>query len=204
MRRSTLVLCGLLAVGATGCDKIKALIDKRRHPQAAETPRPAPGADTTKRAAPPAAAAPAQKAAPKSAGPTPQRPAGLGAPAHDVPYVSEDTGTVADGMTEDQVYALWGPPVAVRHMGDYTYIFFRNGCEHRCGTADVVTLDHGAVIDAVTRWWGHHYSGNGPSAPHPDSTVAPPAAVPAPPAVDTTKPAPAPAKKDSGGVSVPR
>jgi len=63
-----------------------------------------------------------------------------------------DTGTIAPGMSEKEVYSLWGPPIAVRHQGAWTYLFFRNGCEYTCGTEDVVTLQNGQVVDAVLRW----------------------------------------------------
>jgi len=54
-----------------------------------------------------------------------------------MPYVSEDTGTIAPGMSEREVYSLWGAPAEVRRAGEYTYLFFNNGCERTCGTADV-------------------------------------------------------------------
>src|SRR6185436_17665756 len=50
-------------------------------------------------------------------------------------------------------------PAAVRRVGSYTYLFFRNGCEYTCGTMDVVTLENGRVVDAIVRWDGHRYSG---------------------------------------------
>jgi hypothetical protein len=81
----------------------------------------------------------------------------------DEPYVSSDTGTIAPGMTENEVYALWGPPAATRHSGEYTYLYFRNGCEYTCGMLDLVTLQNGQVVDAVLRWPGHNYSGQSSS-----------------------------------------
>jgi hypothetical protein len=82
-----------------------------------------------------------------------------------VPYVSDDTGTVNPGMSEREVYELWGAPAAVRRVGAYTYLFFRNGCEYTCGTMDVVTLKTGRVADAIVRWDGHRYSGESSSPP---------------------------------------
>src|SRR2546427_5279292 len=35
-------------------------------------------------------------------------------PSRDVPYNSLDTGTIAPGMGEREIYSLWGPPIAVR------------------------------------------------------------------------------------------
>src|SRR5439155_19341797 len=57
---------------------------------------------------------------------------------------------------------------AVRHQGDMTFLYYPNGCEYTCGTADVVFLQNGQVVDAVLRWPGHGYSGH----------AAPPAATP--------------------------
>jgi hypothetical protein len=53
----------------------------------------------------------------------------------------------------------------VRRVGEYTYLFFRNGCEYTCGTMDVVTLKDGHVVDAIVRWDGHGYSGESSSPP---------------------------------------
>jgi hypothetical protein len=44
-----------------------------------------------------------------------------------------------------------------------TYLYYRNGCEYTCGTADVVFLQNGHVVDAVLRWPGHGYSGQSSS-----------------------------------------
>jgi hypothetical protein len=83
----------------------------------------------------------------------------------DVPYFSADTGTIAPGMSEREIYSLWGAPAAVRRAGEYTYLFFNNGCERTCGTMDVVTLQNGNVVDAIVRWDGHRYSGESSSPP---------------------------------------
>jgi hypothetical protein len=109
----------------------------------------------------------------------------------DVPYISDDTGTVNPGMTEREVYLIWASPAAVRRIGEYTYLFFRNGCEYTCGTMDVVTLQNGRVVDAIVRWDGHRYSGESSSPPgrvpfaNPGGEqlqVAPPPPPPPPPA----------------------
>ena len=68
-------------------------------------------------------------------------------------------------MSERDVYALWGPPLGVRRAGEWTYLYFRNGCEYSCGTYDVVFLQNGVVVDAVLRWEGHGYSGQSSSPP---------------------------------------
>ena len=83
----------------------------------------------------------------------------------DVPFISDDTGTVNPGMSEREVYQLWAAPAAVRRVGEYTYLFFQNGCEYTCGTMDVVTLQNGRVVDAIVRWDGHRYSGESSSPP---------------------------------------
>ena len=82
-----------------------------------------------------------------------------------MPYVSNDTGTVNPGMSEREVYELWAAPAAVRRVGQYTYLFYQNGCEYTCGTMDVVTLKDGRVVDAIVRWDGHGYSGESSSPP---------------------------------------
>ena len=103
MRRSTLAICALLTVATLGCEqvntakaKLKLAWDKLRgRPTAtATTPPPArPAADTA------AARVAAQR------GDQPQRPRPPAAPqgeplTRDVPYISDDTGTVSPGMTE--------------------------------------------------------------------------------------------------------
>ncbi len=167
MRRSTLAICALLTVTTFGCDsarqKLKLAWDRVRGKSTATTTAPpaqpqAPDTAAARRAA----AQQAQRAAPP---PPPARPQGGTAVTRDVPYISEDTGTIAPGMSERDVYALWGQPAAVRHAGEYTYLFFNNGCEYTCGTMDVVTLQNGAVVDAVLRWDGHRYSGESSSPP---------------------------------------
>ncbi len=92
--------------------------------------------------------------------PAPSRPV-----LEDEPYNSADTGTIAPGMTVSDVEALWGPPAARRSAGAYTYLLYPNGCEHTCGTADLVILQNNQVVDAVLRWRGHGYSGQS-SSPH--------------------------------------
>jgi len=167
MRRSTLWMCALLAIATLGCEqindqvgKIKRKIDDWRG-VAPATPRPA---APQPQAPPPATGTEPAQPGERQATPRrefPERPQAL----RDVPYDSPDTGTIAPGMTEREVYTLWGPPVAVRRHGEFTYLFFRNGCEYSCGTEDVVTLQDGQVVDAVLRWPGHGYSGQSSSPP---------------------------------------
>ncbi len=172
MRRSTLAICALLTVATYGCDsakeKLKLAWDKIRGKSTATatapTPTAAPAQASDTAAARRAAARQAAEAQ-RPTRPAPQRPQGTAAVTRDVPYISEDTGTIAPGMAEREIYQLWGAPAAVRRAGEYTYLFFNNGCEYTCGTMDVVTLKDGAVVDAIVRWDGHRYSGESTSPP---------------------------------------
>jgi hypothetical protein len=168
MRRSTLVLCALVTVATSGCEQLEVAKGKLRLAWDKLRGR------TTQTAPPPAAARPALDTAgtrvtaqqEQAFRPRPPAiPEGSGPLTRDVPYVSEDTGTIAPGMAEREIYLLWAAPVAVRRVGEYTYLFFRNGCEYTCGTMDVVTLQNGRVVDAIVRWDGHRYSGESSSPP---------------------------------------
>jgi hypothetical protein len=170
MRRSTLVICALLMVATSGCEqwetaksKVKLAWDKVRGRQTATAP-PAPVRPAPDTAAARIAAEQQQAGRGQDRPRAPSSPQGT-APARDVPYVSDDTGTVNPGMSERDVYLIWGAPAAVRRAGEYTYLFFRNGCEYSCGTMDVVTLQNGQVVDAIVRWEGHRYSGESSSPP---------------------------------------
>jgi hypothetical protein len=159
MDRRTLMLIALAGIAATGCKIFK------RGGQGDTTAAPAAAqpADTSVRpadtlAAPPATAvavpAPAA-AAPPSAAPS----------AVDEPWTPTSTGTISPGMDHDQVVGVWGPPVAERTVGDWTYLYFRNGCEVSCGTFDVIFLQGGHVVDAIVRGPGHTYDGTSSSPP---------------------------------------
>jgi len=168
MRRSTLAICALLTVATLGCEqvdtakaKLKLAWDKLRGRSTTQAPAPPPV-----RPAPDTAAA-RIAAQQQDQGQRPRPPAAPQGQAltRDVPYVSDDTGTVNPGMAEREVYELWAAPAAVRRVGEYSYLFFRNGCEYTCGTMDVVTLKDGRVVDAIVRWDGHRYSGESSSPP---------------------------------------
>jgi hypothetical protein len=75
----------------------------------------------------------------------------------------QTAGAVKPGMTEADVRALWGDPVAVRRMNDWTYLFFRNGRERQVGFYDVVFLQGGQVVDAIVRGADHSYAGQSSS-----------------------------------------
>jgi hypothetical protein len=187
MRRSTLVICALLTVATYGCDKLKLAWDKARGVVSSPPPPPAgpvaqPQLTDTGTIAQDGGQRPRPPAAPQ----------GDVAPLRDVPYVSEDTGTIAPGMPEREIYALWGSPAAVRRVGEFTYLFFQNGCEYTCGTMDVVTLQNGLVVDAIVRWDGHRYAGQSSSPPGRTPSANPGGDVlnmpPPPPPADTTGP----------------
>jgi hypothetical protein len=183
--RTLLAMSALLAVATSGCDKIKGLLGRKDAGTAPPTVASAP--DTAARDTTPVEPAP----------PPPPPPPDVRA-VEDVPYVSADTGTVAPGMTERDIYAIWGPPAAVRRMGEHTYLYFHNGCEKSCGTMDLVILQNGQVVDAIVRWPGHGYSGESSSPPGrvPFPTrgdlAVPPPPVPADTTTDTTTTSPSP------------
>jgi hypothetical protein len=173
MRRSTLAICALLTVATLGCKqvdtakaKLKLAWDKVRGRQTTATRPPPPIRPAADTAAERLALEEQERQGSRPRPPRPPAmPQGNVAPARDVPYFSQDTGTIDPGMPERQVYELWGSPAAVRRAGEYAYLFFRNGCEYTCGTMDVVTLQNGQVVDAIVRWDGHRYSGESSSPP---------------------------------------
>jgi hypothetical protein len=185
MRRSTLWMCALLTIATLGCKqvneqwaKVKAKIEAARNrnkPPPPAPPQPVPAAPQPVAKAPEVTKPGARKPGPPSHAQAPE----LQGVSRDVPYNSVDTGTIDPGMHEKDVYSLWGAPMAVRRQGDMTFIYFQNGCEYTCGTADVVFLQNGQVVDAVLRWPGHRYSGQS------SSPVATPPHGPARPGGDT-------------------
>lgn len=92
----------------------------------------------------------------------------------DEPWTPTHTGTVEPGMTLEQVVAVWGEPVVERALANWTYLYFRNGCEVSCGTFDVVLLEGGQVVDAIVRGPGHTYAGVSSSPPDRQATFTPP------------------------------
>lgn len=67
------------------------------------------------------------------------------------------------GFSRRQVEARFGPPAAVRAVGEYTYLFYNNGCEITCGQHDIVTLRGDKVTDAVLRGKGRTFTGQSSS-----------------------------------------
>ena len=177
MRRSTLAICALLTVATSGCDqvdaakaKLKLAWDKLRGRTTAQAPappptRPAPDTAAVRVTSPQERQQQQQQQRTASRGPRPPAAPPGQALTRDVPYVSNDTGTINPGMSEREVYEVWAAPAAARRIGEYTYLFFRNSCEYTCGTMDVVTLKDGRVVDAIVRWDGHRYSGESSSPP---------------------------------------
>lgn len=100
-----------------------------------------------------------------SAAPAPAPAPRVAMPAVDEPWSPTDTGTVNPRMTRDEVVAVWGAPATERTMGEWTYLYYRNGCEASCGTFDVVFLYNGQVVNAIVRGRGHTYGGASTSPP---------------------------------------
>ena len=147
-----------------GCDKIPFLGGQADDAAQAEAAQ-----DTTPTPATPVAP-PAQEPEPEPVR-TVVRPAVVG----EEPWFPIDTGTVRPGMTADDVVAVWGAPVADRVAGNWTFLYFRNGCEQSCGTFDVVMLEGGQVVDAIVRGPGHTYAGVSSSPPNRLAEFTPPA-----------------------------
>ena len=176
MRRSTLLMCALLTIATSGCKQINEQVQKIKDRIAAARQRNRPAQPAQPEPATPQPATPAPQDVAATPPPKPPRQApAVPLPARDVPYESPDTGTIAPGMGERDVYSLWGAPHEVRRLGDMTYLYYPNGCEYTCGTADVVFLQNGKVVDAVLRWPGHGYSGqsSSPVATPPHGPVRP-------------------------------
>jgi hypothetical protein len=162
MRWPSMVALAALAVGLGACDKIPFLGKKPAAPPSDTTTHVAAATDTSAPPPPPA----------------PTRAARTGEPAVDQPWTPTDTGTVAPGMTRDQVIAVWGVPAAERSLEGRTYLYFRNGCEVSCGTFDVVFLQNDQVVDAIVRGPGHTYSGTSSSPPERQGKMTKPGAPP--------------------------
>ena len=81
------------------------------------------------------------------------------------PAPAAQAGAIRPGMTEAQVVAQWGAPVARRTAGVWTYLMYPNGVEHEVRFLDVVFLQNGQVVDAVLRGADHTYLGQSSSPP---------------------------------------
>jgi hypothetical protein len=69
--------------------------------------------------------------------------------------------TISQGMTTAQVRAALGEPVTVRSAGDWSYLYYLNGCAVRCGSDDVVFVQNDRVVAAVFRTDRRRFSGPG-------------------------------------------
>ena len=75
------------------------------------------------------------------------------------PLAAQTSATIDPGMTREQVIAKLGTPLSTRVKDSHVYLFYKNGCEKKCGMNDLVVLDSGKVVDAVFRSAAHKYSG---------------------------------------------
>ncbi len=128
--------------------------------QPADTAAPAPPTDTATMEAQPTPAL----ASPQP-GATPPPVVSPFAAIDEEPWFPTDTGTVQPGWAAEDVVSVWGDPVLERSVGDWTYMYFRNGCERACGTYDLVILERNQVVDAIVRGTGHTYAGVSSSPP---------------------------------------
>lgn len=67
--------------------------------------------------------------------------------------------TISAGMSESDVRSRFGAPATVRQDGEWTYLFYHNGCPVRCGSDDVVFLKNGEVVAAVLRTRARRFTG---------------------------------------------
>src|SRR5437016_6059383 len=148
MRRSTLAICALLTAATFGCDQVNAAKDKlkvawdkiRGRPTATHTPpapiRPAP--DT-------AAARQAAEQQQRQVAHHPRPPAAPEGTVvnRDVPYISDDTGTIAPGMSEREIYGLRGAPAATRRAGEDAYLCVRTRGQYPCARVAVGAVQEG-------------------------------------------------------------
>lgn len=72
---------------------------------------------------------------------------------------AQETKSIDPGMTQAQVAERLGAPAAVRTSGNFTYLFYKNGCVKECGIDDLVILESDGVIDAVFRSPSRRYTG---------------------------------------------
>src|SRR5260221_10388384 len=104
---------------------------------------------------------------------------------------------VSPGMSKAQVLAALGEPITLREAAGFTYIFYHNGCERRCGTNDIVVLRADSVVDAIFRSPSRRYTGTSSSPAAGPAKVArrgpPPGAAPGTGADPTGRPRPQPA-----------
>lgn len=88
------------------------------------------------------------------------------------------SSAISPGMTEADVRARWGNPVAVRTSGEWKFLYYRNEMERAVGWWDTVFLQNGQVVDCIARGAGHAYTGQSSAPPDrlPERTLPRPAA----------------------------
>ena len=168
-----LTMVAIAGFVSLGCDKIPFLGKKADDAAQAEVVP-----DSTPTPAAPVAAPP-QAPEPEPVEPEPQQTPVREAQATrsqvgEEPWFPTETGTISPGMRADEVIGVWGAPVADRTVGNWTFLYFRNGCEWACGTFDVVMLEGGQVVDAIVRGVGHTYAGVSSSPPDRVAEFTPP------------------------------
>jgi hypothetical protein len=167
---TVVAIAGLVSLG---CDKIPFLGKKADDAAQAEVVP-----DTTPTPAAPVAATP-QAPEPQPVEPEPQqapvrRASATTSQVGEEPWFPTETGTIGPGMTADEVIGIWGAPVTERTAGNWTFLYFRNGCERACGTFDIVMLEGGQVVDAIVRGVGHTYAGLSSAPPSRVAEFTPP------------------------------
>jgi len=173
MRWPALAAATLVTVAITGCDRIPGLGGGEEEAPPPDT------ATATTQVQDPVEQPQEPKTTPETAQPDPpplaepqvRQPVSSGV---DVPWTPTHTGTVNPGMTRDEVVAVWGEPVTERSSEEWTYLYYRNGCEVTCGTYDVVLFRDGQVADAIVRGSGHTYAGVSSSPPDNVAQFTPP------------------------------
>lgn len=71
--------------------------------------------------------------------------------------------SIDPGMSQTQVVERLGDPTLSRTAGDFTYLFYKNGCVKSCGMDDVVILRKDSVVDAMFRSTERAYTGKSSS-----------------------------------------
>lgn len=71
--------------------------------------------------------------------------------------------SIDPGMSQAQVVERLGDPTLSRSAGDFTYLFYKNGCVKLCGMDDVVILHKDSVVDAMFRSPERAYTGKSSS-----------------------------------------
>jgi len=88
---------------------------------------------------------------------------------------AQEVTSIRPGMSEAEVRSVWGEPLTIRKTGVMSYLYYRNDCLRRCGTYDIVFLEHGQVVDAIVRDRHRRYDGiaSSPAERKPEPTIRP-------------------------------